>query len=207
MASLPSLADLADVEDRLGRDLTAEESRKADALLRDASTIVRNYCRRDFTAGTKTARYRPRGRKVVLPERPVTAVTVVKSVTSFNTTEMITPLAFWSWPGGYEVLLGDLTLVINGPTFDWSDTDVWVEVTYAYGFPAIPDDIITVVANMVVRNLTIPAGGVVDSETIGPYTTRYASSAIVGVMGIAEAERQLLNRYRASASMTLELRG
>lgn len=207
MASLPPLAELVDVEDRLGRDLTPEESRKADALLRDASTVVRNYTRRDFTTGTTTARYRPRGRKVVLPQRPVTAVTSVKSVLSFGTNETVTALAYWSWPGGSEVILGDPSLVINGPTWDLDDSDVWVEITYTHGFPEVPDDIRTVIANMVLRNLTAPRSGLVDTEGVGPYQVRYAGFVAQGPLGISEADRQILNRYRSTVSHTVELRG
>lgn len=207
MASLPSLADLSDVEDRLGRDLDAEESRRAAALLSDASTVVRNYTRRDFTLGSSTERFRPRGRKVYLPQRPVVSITAVSSVLSFNTTETVTPLAFWSWPGGHEILLGDSTLVINGPTFDWSDTDVWVEVSYSHGFAEVPDDVLAVVANMVVRTLTAPKGGMVDTEQIGPYNVRYSGFAAQGPLGLGEADRQTLNRYRSTASHTVELRG
>lgn len=207
MASLPTLADLADVEDRLGREFTPEEQTRADALLRDASTVVRSYCRRDFTAGTATSRFRPRGRKVLLSQRPVLDVTAVSAVQSFGTTEIVTPLALWSWVAGYEVIIGDQTLVINGPTVDWDDSDVWVEVTYSYGFAEVPDDIVTVVANMVVRNMTVPSAGLIDSETIGPYTMRYSGFTTAGPLGLSEGDRVLLNRYRSSIASTVELRG
>lgn len=207
MASLPSLADLSDVEDRLGRDLDASESRKAAALLADASTVVRNYCRRDFTMGTTTARYRPRGNKVVLPQRPVLSVTSVKAVQAFGTTFMITPLVFWSWVGGYEIVLGDATLVINGPTLDYDDTNVWIEVTYSHGFAEVPEDVKSVVANMVVRNLTVPKSGLIDMETVGPYTARYSGFTAAGPLGLGEADRVILNRYRSTISHTVELRG
>lgn len=207
MASLPHLADLSDVEDRLGRDLTPEESRKADALLRDASTVVRNYCRRDFTMGTTTARYRPRGRKIILPQRPVLSVTAVYSVQSFGPTILTTPLTFWSWVGGAEIIIGDETLVINGPTIDFDDVNVWVEVTYSHGFAEVPDDVRAVVANLVVRNVTVPGGGLADMETVGPYTVRYSGFTAQGPLGVSEADRQILNRYRSTTSATVELRG
>lgn len=205
--ALPSLASLTDVEDRLGRDLDAAESRRASALLSDASTVARNYCRRDFTAGSTTARYRPRGRKVVLSQRPVVSVTSVSSVLSIGTATTITPLSFWSWPGGNEILLGDPTLVINGPTFEWSDSDVWVQVAYTHGFTTVPEDVLAVVANMVVRALTAPKGGLVDTEQIGPYNVRYSGFATQGPLGLAEPDRQTLNRYRSVTTHTVELRG
>lgn len=207
MASLSPLADLEDIEDRLGRDLEPEESRKSAALIRDASTVVRNYCRRDFTHGTTTARFRPRGRKVSLPQRPVLTVTAVKAVLSYGTNETITPLAYWSWPGGSEVILGDPNLIINAPDWVWDDSEVWCEITYTHGFTEIPDDIRSVVANMVIRNLTAPKGGLIDTEGIGPYQVRYSGFVSQGPLGISEPDRQLLNRYRSTVAQTLELRG
>lgn len=205
--ALPSLAERADVEDRLGYDIDAGQHNRVDALLRDASVVVRAYCRRDFTAGTTTARFRPRGHKVVLPQRPVRAVTAVRSVVSFGTSEQVTPLSYWSHPGGHEVHLGDQSAVINGPTLDFSDDDVWVEVTYDHGFLTVPDDVVTVVANMVVRNLTVPGGGLVDLQTIGPYTTRFGGFASGGPLTLGAGDRDVLNRYRSTTSSTVELRG
>lgn len=206
MASLPLLADLSDVEARLGRDLTAEETTRANAMLADASVVVRSYCRRDFVAGTGVARLRPRGDKVVLPQRPVRAVNAVNGVQDYNGTEISTPLVFWSWPGGFEVWLGDQSLVINGPWIDWTNPDVWVDVDYDYGFDTVPDDILTVVANMVSRNLTVPAGGLVDMETVGPYNVRYSTFTSAGPLGLSDADRQILNRYRTTTNRTVELR-
>lgn len=205
--ALPPLAELSDVEDRLGRDLDATESRRAAALLADASTVVRNYTARDFTAGTTTARYRPRGRKVILPKRPVVAVRAVKAVQSFGTTQMVTPLGYWSWPGGHEVVIGDPSLIINGPTYDLDDSGVWIEVTYDHGFPEVPEDVKAVVANLVVRNMLTPVGGVVDSETVGPYNVRYSGSTMMGPLGLGEPDRTILNRYRSTTTNTVELRG
>lgn len=207
MASLPSLANLTDIEDRLGRDLTADETTRTQAMLSDASVVVRSYCRRDFSAGTGTVRLRPRGDKVALPQRPVRAVNSVHAIQDFAGSEMSTPLLFWSWPGGFEVFIGDnYGPVINGPYIDWDHPDTWVDVDYDYGFLTVPDDIITVVANMVVRNLTVPAGGLVDMETVGPYNVRYSTFTSAGPLGLSDADRQVLNRYRTTTSRTVELR-
>lgn len=206
MASLPSLAELSDVEDRLGRDLEPEESRRADALLRDASTVVRNYTRRDFTLGNTVARYLPRGRKVILPKRPVVAVNSVKAVIGLGQSQVTTILPFWSWVAGNEIVLGDPTLLINGPTYEWNDQDVWAEIDYDHGHAETPTDIVSVVANLVVRNLTVPKSGLVDSETVGPYSARYSGFTASGPLGLSEPDRVILNRYRATTSQTVELR-
>lgn len=204
--ALPSLAELADVEDRLGRDLDTNEQRRADALLRDASVVVRNYCRRDFTVGNTVARYLPRGRKVVLPQRPVVAVNSVKAVIGYGAHQTVSVLSFWSWVAGNEIVLGDPSLMINGPSYEWNDSNVWAEVDYDHGFTEVPDDVASVVANLVVRNLTAPKGGLVDMETVGPYTARYSTFTASGPLGLGEADRQVLNRYRGTINRTVELR-
>lgn len=205
--ALPLLAELADVEDRLGRDLEVSEQRRADALLRDASIVVRNYTRREFTLGRTTSRHRPRGDKVLLPLRPVVQIHSVKSVIAFGQQQSVTIMPFWTWVAGHEVHLGEPTLVINGPTFEWSDRNVWAEVDYSHGFASIPEDIVSVVANLVVRNLTVPHGGLVDMETAGPYNVRYSGFTSQGPLGLSEADRVVLNRYRSTVTHTVELRG
>lgn len=204
--ALPSLADLEDVEDRLGRDLSVDEQRRADALLRDASTVVRSYTRRDFTMSRITARYRPRGDKVLLPHRPVVEIHTVKSVISYSQNEILTVMPFWSWVAGHEIILGDPVLIINGPTYEWTDRNVWVEVDYSHGFAEVPPDVAAVVANLVVRNLTVPQGGLVDMETVGPYNVRYSAFTSAGPLGLGEADRLVLNKYRSTVTHTVELR-
>lgn len=203
--ALASLADLSDIEDRLGRDLDADESRRADVLLRDASAMVRAYCRRDFTESRDVVRLRPRGWKLILPQRPVTAVHELAAVQSFGTTILRTPLTLWSWVAGAEVYLGDTTLVINGPELDYDQDKIYVEVDYSYGYAEVPDDVRAVVANVAVKALIMPSGGLVDMETIGPMTVRYAG-VNNGPLALTEPDRAILNRYRSHAARTMELR-
>jgi hypothetical protein len=208
VASLPSLAAVSDVEERLGQDITdPAQITKVTAFLRDASIVVRNYCRRDFTLQTTTHRLRPRGSKVILPQRPVVSVWHVRSAISFGTSEQVTPMAYWRWVAGHEIHLGDQSLVINGPTLDFNDDQVWVEVVYQHGYAEVPDDVKSVVANMALRNHTVPGGGVIDSQTVGPYTTRYAGFVSTGPLSLAPGDREVLNAYRNSTSTTVELRG
>lgn len=204
--SLPSLAELDDVEDRLGRDLTEEEQRRAQAMLDDASAVIRAYTRRDFTRNTTTVRLRPRGNKVVLPQRPVISVESVSTVLSLGPTEMVTATPSWSFPAGSEIYFLDNGVIVNGPTLDNADDNLWVEVTYTYGYDEIPFDVMAVAANMVVRNLTVPNGGTVDLETIGPYTVRYSGYTAAGPLSLGPADRDVLNRYRVATAYTMELR-
>lgn len=202
--ALPPLAELHDVEARLGREIGGPELARVDALLADASAIVRTYTRREFSRTTTTERLRPRGHKVVLSQRPVVSVDSVAHVLTFGSTETVTPSAAWQHSGGSEILLGEPTFVINGPTFDLDD-DVWVEITYTHGFTEIPDAIVAVVANLAVRALTAPQGGLIDSETIGPYTARYSTFTSAGPLSLSQADRAVLNRFR-TGHRTVELR-
>lgn len=204
--SLPSLAELDDVEDRLGRDLTEDEQRRAQAMLDDASAVVRAYTRRNFTRTTATIRLRPRGNKVVLPQRPVISVDEVKTVVGFGPTEISIPTPSYSWVAGTEVHFLDINAIYNAPTLDVDEDNLWAEVTYTYGYDETPYDIMAVVANMVVRNLTVPNGGVVDLETVGPYTVRYSGFTSAGPLALSGADRDILNRYRVSTAYTMELR-
>lgn len=204
--SLPSLAELDDVEDRLGRDLSEEEQRRAQAMLDDASAVVRAYTRRDFTATTATVRLRPRGNKVVLPQRPVIAVDSVKTVVAFGSTEIVVPTPSYSWVAGSELHFLDVNAIYNAPTLDIDEDNLWVEVTYSYGYDDIPYDVMAVVANMVVRNLSVPNGGIVDLETVGPYTVRYSGFTSAGPLALSGADRDILNRYRVATAYTMELR-
>lgn len=205
--SLPSLAELDDVEDRLGRDLTEEEQRRAQAMLDDASAVIRAYTRRDFTRTETTIRLRPRGNKVVLPQRPVISVSEVKTVIAIGPTEIVTPTPVYSWVAGAEIHFLDSSIIYNAPTLDIGDEEnLWVEVTYVFGYDEIPYDVMAVVANMVVRNLSVPNGGMVDLETVGPYTVRYSGYTSAGPLSLAPADRDILNRYRVATAYTMELR-
>lgn len=205
--SLPSLAELDDVEDRLGRDLTEEEQRRAQAMLDDASAVVRAYTRRDFTRTTETVRLRPRGNKVVLPQRPVISVTSIATVVSFGHTEMTIPTPAYSWVSGPEIQFLDATTIYNAPTLEIGDEEnLWIEVVYTHGYDDVPYDVMAVVANMVVRNLSVPSAGMIDLETVGPYTVRYSGFTSAGPLSLSPADRDVLNRYRTATAYTMELR-
>lgn len=204
-----TLAELSDVEDRLGRDLTDTETGRTVAALRDASAVVRRYTRRTFTAETTTQRLRPVGYTVRLLQRPVTAVTAVSVIGDGGTA---IPIPAWAWDGGSELwVYGDSEQVINLPE---AIADLWayrtpmVEVTYTHGFAEIPDDVVAVVAGKAVVALSLPAsgGGVMSSETADAYSYQLAGFARSGPLGLSQADREILNAYRPGAR-SIELRG
>lgn len=71
------LATQADVEGILGRQLTETESARCGGILVKLSDQFRRIARQDFSDGTSTNRLKVNGGVVVLPQRPVIAVTSV----------------------------------------------------------------------------------------------------------------------------------
>ena len=129
-----ALATIADVEARLGRDLTAGETSQANAWLTDASAMFVQRAIQKFEVSESTVRLFPRDGVVRLIQRPVIEVT---SVTDIDGAEI--DFTFDGHQSIYE--LGSYTPVI---------------VTYDHGSDTIPEDVVAVVAGMVVRTLLIP---------------------------------------------------
>jgi hypothetical protein len=73
MASLPPLADVSDVTDRLPSTISVEEVR-IGALIADASSAIRRYTKQDFTQRQTTVGIRPVGNKIKLPQKPVISI-------------------------------------------------------------------------------------------------------------------------------------
>jgi hypothetical protein len=205
-----ALAEIGDVEDRLGRDLAPTEVRQAQAALNDASAVVRNYTRRSFTREQTTQRLRPVGGRVSLPQRPVVSIETVVVIGDVG--QRIT-LPAWTWDGGNELwIYSDSGQIIN---LSESLADLFlyrtpiVEVTYTHGFTEIPGDIVAVVAGKAAAILSLPAssgGGVVSAQAADTYSYQLAGFARSGPLSFSDADRQILNTYRRGGT-TIELRG
>lgn len=175
---LESLASIADLEDRLGRELTDAEARRAPALLRDASALVRSYCRQGFDlVEDDSVTLRPIGDRLKLPQRPVVAVTSV-SVVGGRDDAPDMALGGWLWDGLDEVQVG---AVGWGLAIQW-DLEFYsgwepgtYKVVYDHGYATTPDDVVAVVCGMVNRVLTSPTmvEGLT-SERIGQYGYQFA---------------------------------
>ncbi|MFF1633969.1 hypothetical protein [Leifsonia sp. NPDC058248] len=218
---MPSLAPLAapsDVGVLLGRDLSAAEEATALALLVSASAKARNYMRQDITAVaddviTLAGNWGPR---IVLPQRPVTAVT---SVTVNGT--LLKPDAYhWDRFGNVDVLSGAAMpdsstgstgkmsnlwgpagsthmTYSSGPS--WSGPASAVVITYDHGFDTVPAEIADEVAGMVAAQMSVPIG--VMNEQIGGYKVAYVRSP-GGSMTVTEAAKDVFNRYRKRVAST-----
>lgn len=191
------LAKPADIVARLGRPLAANEATRVDALLLDASASVRNYTRQQISESESTERLTVRNGKVLLPQRPATAVSAVLSPAGGD-------MAF-AWQGA------DVLLVAGSLTDSWS----WqfepfangfdratADVTYTHGYPdgSVPDDIVGVVCSIVMRAVgREPLDAGVTSESIQGYSYALGVVGAAGAFGLLNAERDILDAYRRTA--------
>lgn len=203
------LATAEDLEARLGRDLTDAETARADALLADASAMVRAYTGQDFAVTTNDqVTLRGQGGTIRLPQRPVTAVTSVVAIGGDGLPDV--PLVDWIWDGTDQIRVGEGSFIINLPAVWWDDDGYpgTFRVTYSHGYAEVPADVVAVVCGMVLRTLTAPtmAGGV-RSETIGPYSYQLDAAGTGLTVMLTQADRDSLKRYRRSEGMISVRRG
>ncbi|MFG2001688.1 hypothetical protein ACGFNU_21310 [Spirillospora sp. NPDC048911] len=203
---MSALASQADLEARLGRALTAAEEARIDALLDDASALVRAYTGQAFSLTEDEEITLPAiSGKITLPQRPVIDITHVIAVGGSDALPDFA-VVDWMFDGIETIRVGSGGFVINLPEAWWDDEDGYpgtYRVTYSHGYATVPGDVLSVVCGMALRTLTSPttAGGVV-SETIGSYSYRLDSaSGGLGVVMSAE-DRKVLDRYRRTATTT-----
>lgn len=208
---MSALASPADLEARLGRDLTPEETARAQALLDDASALVRSYTGRDFSEPADyTATLRLVAGEIVLPQKPVVSVTSVAAVGGMPAVPDL-PIVDYAFDGIDRIRLGTCAWAINLPEAWWDDDYVYpgtYKVAYRAGYEAIPADVVMVVCGMVLRALTAPTmmGGV-RSETIGSYSYQLDAASGGLAVSLTAGDRQVLDRYRRTAgSIQLRLR-
>lgn len=124
------------------------------------------------------------GAYALLPELPVTAVTLVEISSDNGATWTTVPAT------NYTVSLkqGIVSAVPNCSTSYPSTPGSW-RITYSHGFATVPDAILGVVLGVAARTYSAPAG--VDSERIGGYQVKYQMLAD----GLSPIEKSSLNRY------------
>lgn len=203
------LASVADLQDRLGRPLTAQEETRAQALLTDASALVRSYTGRTFSrTDDDTVVVRAQQGEIRLPQTPVLGVTAVVAVGAGGAPDL--PVVGWRWDGIDTIRTSSESPAINLPAL-WVDEEYesypgTYRVTYSHGAAEVPAGIVAVVARMALRTLTSPtmAGGVT-GETIGPYSYRTDGSGIGTAVAMTDDDRKMLELagYRRKAGMTM----
>ncbi|MET9150073.1 hypothetical protein ABZX82_02140 [Streptomyces griseoflavus] len=203
------LASVTDLQDRLGRPLTAQEETRAQALLSDASALVRSYTGRTFSrTDDDTVVMRAQQGEIRLPQTPVLGVTAVVAVGAGGAPDL--PVIGWRWDGIDTIRTAPESPAINLPEL-WADEEYesypgTYRVTYSHGSAEVPADVVAVVARMALRTLTSPtmAGGVT-GETIGPYSYRTDGSGVGTAVTMTDDDRRMLELagYRRKAGMTM----
>jgi len=204
-----ALATQADVEARLGRDLTEDEEARIEALLSDASELIRAHTGQDFDAVADDAIVlRPVGVVLRLPQRPVTAVTSVHAVGRDGQADV--ELSGWSWDARDKVSLACATLSgADVPTWWWGWGPDTYQVVYDHGYDPIPPIVVATAATMVLRTLLSPsmATGMV-SERIGAYNYQLQQGA--GSSGAAVVltppDEKALARYGPRRAGVIQVR-
>lgn len=195
MAVLPSLATVADLAALLGRTFTTEQEAQAQALLDQASSVVRAYVRQDITQATTTDTFTMRradrllhrcGGVVTLPQRPVVDVDTV-SVNGTAVTD-------W-WQEGSDLLVR---------AWAWDHPPAahrapQVTVTYTHGWDPVPGDIQAIVMQAANRVMVNP--GQIRSETVGGESVTYLIPATGEALGVllSRTEQKVLDRYRRTS--------
>jgi hypothetical protein len=182
-----ALATIADVEARLGRDLTVEETAKATAWLEDASALFVQRSIQQFEVGESTVRLFPKDGIVRLVQRPVISITSVDDING-------NPVDF-TWDG-------------FGTLYDIG-TELPLKITYEHGSATIPDVVVAVVAGMVARTLSIAGDAVagVSQQTVGPFSQTYATWAVGGQVMLSPAEAAVADSYRTKTFGSTSLLG
>jgi hypothetical protein len=171
-----ALATIADVEARLGRLLSNPEKAQANAWLDDASAIFVQRAVQKFEVGESTVRLFPRDGVVRLVQRPVIEII---EVTDIDGVEI--EYTFDGHQSLYE--LGSYSPVI---------------VEYEHGSEFVPDDVVAVVAGMVVRTLLIPADAAagIQQQAVGPFSQSYAAWAVGRQVLMSPSDIEVANYYR-----------
>lgn len=201
MASLPPLAQVVDVTNRLGRLLTDVEQTRVIALLGDASSQVRRYCRKDFLFHENDViSIKGDGSTIKLPYRPVVTVTDVIAISGRPDIPDI-PVSWWVFDGIDEISIAESSAsgVVNLPEawYDYGAFPGTFQCTYSHGYSEVPDEVVMVVANAVIAVLLAPtmAAGVI-GETVGAYSYRLERSGGGISVALSQGDLSSLNDYR-----------
>lgn len=181
---MAALATVADVEARLGRELTVTEAGRVDALLADASAAIRAYTGQTFERAevTRTWVYADALRRVRIRGRAVSDV------------------AFENEEGdavGAEQIAADLWRVDEvGP----------LTITYEAGYDVVPDLVVAVCCQMAARAFgATPEAAGIQMETTGPFSVQYGQVGASGGVGMLPAERDALAPYKLNGPRTVQV--
>lgn len=200
---MAALATVEDLKARLGRELTEAEQARAEALLADASAMIRAYTGQEFDlVEDDEVVLRVQSGVVRLPQRPVTDVTSVVAIGGDGVPDVA--IVDYIFDGIDQIRIGEGSFVINLPAIWWDDDGYpgTFRIIYSHGYQNPPADVVAITCGMVLRTLTAPtmAGGVT-GETIGSYSYRLDSAGAGTAVVLSGDDRKALTRYRITEAM------
>ena len=152
----------------------------AAAMFARASARVRGYTRQEIDADTSTAIVR--GPIVLMPQRPVTAITSVSDLTDPANPVLLTVDDWVLRPGS----------VLETPNYGGN-----LSVVYAHGFATIPDEIVELVCGVASRLAGINAGAAsgVQQETAGSESVTFGWDSYQAIAELTTGEKRVLDRF------------
>jgi hypothetical protein len=176
------LASVAQLAAYLQQPLTDTDP-SALLMLTIASGMVRDYLQQQLTTVTgDVVQLDPINGYVLLPEMPVSAVTLVETFDGTVWTTQPTTAYTVSRRMG-------MIMSVRGTGITWpTDPESW-RVTYSHGYAVVPDSLVGVALGVAARTYSTPAGA--ESERIGGYQVKYAMQAD----GFNPLEKAAMNRY------------
>lgn len=188
---MTALAAPSDVIARLGRDLTAPELRRIEALLDDASAAVRSVCGGDpFERATTTTRLRIRDGQVRLPLAPVNDVISVKWPDPDHT-----DVGWFFWEGLDVVTLWrqEFGLPSISATPYLRAFYRVVDVEYDHGYDNIPAVVVGIVASVTARALGVqPDQSDLASQSIEGFSESWRGQSAAGGFALLPDELKAL---------------
>ncbi len=184
---MPAFATVADLATYLQRDLSGADWATAAQALDIATAAIQSYTRQAIEAVANDA-VRLRGtwaNEVVLPQRPVTAVSSVSVTEPFAAARTVAAGDYVWRQGG---------LLLSRAPGHWGGPAAEVSVTYSHGFAAIPDDIRGVCLTAAARLMANPEA--IRSEQVGNYSVTHGGAGGDLIGTLAQSEQRDLNRYR-----------
>lgn len=181
------LASPDDLAARLGVAFSDDETDRAEALLADASALVRNYTRQHVTRVVDDTATLEATREawLYLPQRPVVSVSAVSIGGA--------PLAVGQWAVQGDALYRFLGWGRYRGSFGlWNQPDT-IAVTYTHGYDTVPDDIVRVVCKLAQASWLNREG--YRSASVGGVSVTL-DTATVGVGSLDADDRLVLDRYR-----------
>lgn len=173
---MTALATVPDVEESLGRSLSAAETPRAESLLILASSAVSTRTGFRFAPGSYTISRRPFEGKVKIPA----TVAAITSVTAINERN-----------GEATVLALTTDYTRRGRLLYGLYSHSMVEVAFTVT-AAIPVEVVALVAGIVANTISGPPVGA-SSEQAGPFLVSYVNSS--GKVWLSDSDKLILSPW------------